>query len=97
MNRQEVLDLLTAHKEEMIRLFGVKHLALFGSTARGDTRPDSDVDLLVEFDGSTTVKGYFGVLDYLEQLLGVRVDLATHAMIKPWLWAHIKKDLLHVA
>ena len=50
--------------------FGVVDLALFGSTARGDASPESDIDILVRFDGPTQPKCYFGALFYLEGLLG---------------------------
>ena len=49
MKRDEVLAILAAHREPLQRL-GVKSLTLFGSVARDEARPDSDVDLLVEFN-----------------------------------------------
>jgi predicted nucleotidyltransferase len=48
MRRDEALAILTAHQEEL-KEYGVKSLAIFGSVARDEARPDSDVDLLVEF------------------------------------------------
>ena len=53
--------------------------------------------MLVEFDGPATFDAYVGLKDYLEDLLGAKVDLATEAMIKPRLRRHIEKDLLRVA
>ena len=73
------------------------HLALFGSAARDELRADSDIDVLVEFDGPATFDGYVGLKDYLENLFGAKVDLATEAMIKPRLRRYIEKDLLRVA
>lgn len=96
MTRQETLALLSRHQGEMMQRFGIKSLALFGSIARDEAGPESDVDVLVEFEGRTTADGYFGIWTYLEQLLGVKVDLATHAMIKPWMWHHIEKEIRHV-
>jgi Predicted nucleotidyltransferases len=56
----------------------VRRLALFGSVLRGDFRPDSDVDLLVEFEpGRTPGFGFIGLQDELSRLLGRRVDLNT--------------------
>jgi predicted nucleotidyltransferase len=97
MNREQVLSVLNGHREEMRQRFGVKHLALFGSAARDQLKDDSDIDLLVEFEGPPTFDGYMDLKDYLEALFGTKVDLATDAMIKPRLRRHIEKDLLRVA
>ncbi|WP_373509016.1 nucleotidyltransferase family protein [Thiocapsa sp.] len=97
MNREQVLSVLNGHREEMRQRFGVKHLALFGSAARDQLQDDSDIDLLVEFEGPPTFDGYIDLKDYLEALFGTKVDLATDAMVKPRLRRHIEKDLLRVA
>ncbi|MCR4347327.1 MAG: nucleotidyltransferase domain-containing protein [Sulfuricaulis sp.] len=54
MNRANVLQVLTRAKPELTRRYGVVRLALFGSTARDEARPDSDVDIVVSFDGPAT-------------------------------------------
>ena len=97
MNRAMILDLLNQHRDEFLNRFGAKHFALFGSAARDELRDDSDIDVLVEFDGPATFDGYVGLKVYLEELFGAKVDLATEAMIKPRLRRHIEKDLLRVA
>ena len=97
MNRAMILDLLNQHRDELLKRFGAKHLALFGSAARDEMRADSDIDVLVEFEGRATFDGYVGLKDYLEDIFGAKVDLATEAMIKPRLRRHIEKDLLRVA
>jgi len=97
MNRATILDLLNKHRDELLNRFGARHLALFGSAARDELRDDSDIDLLVDFDGPATFDRYVGLKDYLEDLFGAKVDLATEAMIKPRLRRHIEKDLLRVA
>ena len=79
---QEVLQTLSLHRTELKEL-GVKSLAVFGSVVRGEARPDSDVDLLVEFDRPT---GLFGLLDVkyrLEKILGLRVDLVGRSGVHP--------------
>ena len=97
MNRTMILDLPNQHRDEFLNRFGAKHFALFGSAARDELRDDSDIDVLVEFDGLATFDGYVGLKVYLEELFGAKVDLATEAMIKPRLRRHIEKDLLRVA
>ena len=66
MDRSAALQLLKAHKAELVERFGVARLALFGSTARDTAGPHSDVDVLVTFDGPATSARYFGVLFYLQ-------------------------------
>ena len=61
MNRDEVLGLLRRHKATLSQRFGVAELALFGSFARDRNTDDSDIDILVRFDGPATSKRFFGV------------------------------------
>ena len=96
MNRQTVLDLLRLHKPYLAQEFGVVGLALFGSTARGEATPQSDVDILVAFDGSATSRRYFGVQFFLEDALGCSVDLVTDKAIRPVLRPYIEKEALYV-
>lgn len=77
MTRAQVLQQLAASKAELANRFGVTSLALFGSVVRDSARVDSDVDVLVSFDGPATSTRYFGVQFFLEDLLGRPVDLVT--------------------
>ena len=97
MNRSAVLQLLNEHREQVRERFGAKRLALFGSAARDELRDDSDIDVLVEFDGPATFDGYFDLKTYLEQLLGRSVDLVTEKGLKPRARRHVEKDLIRVA
>ena len=97
MNRAMILDLLNKHRDEFMHRFGARHLALFGSAARDELREDSDIDVLVEFEGPATFDGYVGLADYLEQLLGRRVDLVTEKGLKPRARRYVEKDLIRVA
>lgn len=97
MNRSDVLKLLNEHREQVRERFGAKRLALFGSAARDELREDSDIDVLVEFDGPATFDGYFDLKTYLEQLLGRPVDLVTEKGLRPRARRHVEKDLIHVA
>ena len=96
MHKDEVLKLLTQHKPELVLRFGITDLALFGSTVRDTARPDSDVDVLVSFDGPATSKRYFGVQFYLEDLLGCPIDLVTDKGLRPQLRPYIKASAIHV-
>jgi hypothetical protein len=97
MNRAMILDLLNQHRDELLKRFGARHLALFGSAARDELRVDSDIDVLVEFEGPATFDGYFDLKTYLEQLMGRPVDLVTEKGLKPRARRHVEKDLIRVA
>jgi predicted nucleotidyltransferase len=96
MDRAATLALLSQHKPEMQHRFGVRSIALFGSRAREQSRPDSDVDVLVEFDGPSTSARYFGLQFFLEDLLGSPVDLVTRQAVRPQLRPFIERDAIHV-
>ncbi|MBK6728128.1 MAG: nucleotidyltransferase family protein [Xanthomonadales bacterium] len=96
MNRQQALKALAHAKSPLQQQFGVTRLALFGSTARDAAKPDSDVDVLVAFDGPATSTRYFGVQFYLEDLLGRPVDLASERALRPELRAAVERELVDV-
>ena len=96
MKRSNVLKLLSEHKSELLRRFGVTDLALFGSTVRDAAKEDSDVDILVAFDGPATSARYFGVQFYLEDLLGCPVDLVTDKALRPELRPYVEREAVHV-
>ena len=96
MDRTRTLDLLTHSKAYLAERFGVTRLALFGSTARAAANSGSDVDVLVGFDGPATAKRYFGVQFYLEDALGVPVDLVTENALRPELRKFIEAEAVDV-
>ena len=96
MGKTEALKLLKAHKATLAKQFGVIRLALFGSTARDSAGPDSDIDILVKFDGPATSARYFGVQFYLEDLLGQSVDLVTDKALREELRPFIEREAVNV-
>ena len=96
MTRDEVLKVLRAHKATLAQRFGVTDLVLFGSVARDQASEDSDIDILVRFDGPATSKGYFGTQFYLEDLLGRSVDLVTHKALRAELRPYVEREAVHV-
>ena len=96
MNRSRALDLLTQSKPTLATRYGVTHLALFGSTVRNTARSDSDIDILVAFDGPATSERYFGVLFFLEDLFGCPVDLVTDKALRAELRPFIEGEAVHV-
>jgi hypothetical protein len=77
--------------------YGVRNLSVFGSVARGDERPGSDVDVLVEFEQTPTFDQFMDLKLYLEELLRRKVDLVTRHALKPRMRPIIEKEALHVA
>ena len=96
MTRDEVLALLAQHQVELAA-FGLRRFALFGSIARNEAGPDSDIDVLVEFDGDITFKRYAGLYDCLEWIFLRRVDLATPDMIRPAMREGVKENAYEVS
>ena len=96
MKRAAALKILTNSKPALAQRFGVTHLALFGSTARDAAQSNSDIDILVAFDGPATSERYFGVQFYLEDLFGCPVDLVTEKALRPELRPFIEKEAVHV-
>jgi hypothetical protein len=96
MNRNRALRLLAQHKEQLAEQFGITRLALFGSVVRDAASEDSDVDVLVAFDGAATSKRYFGVHFYLEDLLQCPVDLVTEKALRPELRPFIEREMVNI-
>lgn len=96
MKRDEVLSILAQHRM-VLKDLGVKLLAIFGSVAGDEARPDSDVDILVEFEGSVTFDRYMDVKFYLEDLLETRVDLVSQRSLKPLIRSTVEQEAIYVA
>ena len=96
MNRDQVLAALRRHRQDIEQRFAIKHLSVFGSAARDALRDDSDIDVLVEFQGKATFDGYMDLKYYLETLLGRNVDLVTHDAVKPRMRPMIEQEAIHV-
>lgn len=96
MDQKQVVKRIQANQARLTEL-GVASLSLFGSVARGDSTEDSDIDLLVRFDGCASFDRYMDLKLFLEDLLGRRVDLVTEQALREEIRAHVAQDLLRVA
>lgn len=76
--RSDITRILRENQADLAALYGVSKIGLFGSYARATARKASDVDLLVEFNRPIGLK-FMDLAEYLETLLGVKVDLLTPA------------------
>lgn len=93
--REEIIALLSENKNQLKNRFKVHRMALFGSYARGDQRPDSDVDILVDIDPSVGLE-FVILAEQIEQLLGLSVELVSRRAIKPSKMKYIEQDLIYV-
>jgi len=85
-NREEVILALNARFAVIRKLYGVKKIGLFGSVARGEERPESDLDIEVEFEtGMDSYQNFIGLSLYLDDLLGRRVDLVLSRVLASYL------------
>jgi predicted nucleotidyltransferase len=97
VRREEVLETLERHREEICERFGVRSLRLFGSVARNEATESSDVDILVGFFDPPTFRGFMELRIFLEDLLGAKVDLVTETGLKDRARPHVEKDAIRVA
>ena len=96
MTRDDVLRLLRTHKATLAQRYGVTRLALFGSFARNQATDDSDIDILVQFDGSPDWRRYFGAQGYLEDLLGRPVDMAINQNLRVEIRPYVEREVINV-
>lgn len=81
-------DILKERREDILRiaaLYGARNVRIFGSAARGEARPDSDLDLLVEMAPGRTLLDVIAIEQDLEDVLGRKVDVLTEGAISPYL------------
>jgi predicted nucleotidyltransferase len=88
-----IADLPAKEILEIARRYGATSVKVFGSRARGDARPDSDLDLLVEVVDGTSLFDLINMQDALGELLGIKVEVVTMAALHPVL----KDDILREA
>ena len=81
LKRDDVLALLNTYKPSL-KEFKVKSLLIFGSVARDEANAESDVDLLVEFEQTVGLFTFVRLQQYLETILGCKVDLGTPDSLK---------------
>ena len=95
-DRQEIIDRLRQN-EAALRARGVSHAALFGSRARGDNRPDSDIDIMIEVDPAAGigVYEYIALKDYIAALFDRPVDVVSRDGLKPYVKPAVTTDAIY--
>lgn len=96
MQRDQALEILSSHLEEIRQKFDVTSLALFGSVARGQAGAESDLDILVEYAKTPGLFGFLDLKEYLEDLFSRPVDLVTVNALKKKLREKILAEAVRV-
>lgn len=97
MTKEDILRRVR-RQQGRLRGLGVERLGLFGSFTRGEQRPESDVDVLVEFaQGQKSYDQFLGVALLLEEILGRPVELVTPEALSPYLGPRILAEVEHVS
>lgn len=93
---EEIKDVLARHKDEIRQKYSVKEMGLFGSYVRGEETPKSDLDVLVEFSKPIGFFKFLELEEYLENLVGVGVDLVSKKALKPRIGEYIRKEVIAI-
>jgi hypothetical protein len=92
----DIIETLRTRKEDFHRRYGVAAIGVFGSYARGEQGPDSDLDLLVDFERPCGLIAFERLASELSRLLDVPVDLVTRKALKPAIGVRVLRELRNV-
>ena len=93
---EDIEKTIAREKDEIRRSFKADIKGIFGSYARGDFREDSDLDLLVDFDDGASLFDLVGLGQYLEEVLGCKVDVVSRRSLREELRASVLNDMIHL-
>jgi len=89
MNREEIFEKVV----QVLKNQGARKIAIFGSYARGEEKPESDIDIIVEFSERKSLLELVRIERELSEVLGIKVDLLTEKSISPYLIDTIRKEM----
>jgi uncharacterized protein len=96
-SKKDILNILEQNQSRL-RTLGIKKIGLFGSFVREEQRPDSDIDLLVEFEsGKKTFDNFMQLSFFIEEVLRHKVELVTIESLSPYLGPHILQEVEYAA
>ena len=93
---EEIREILKDNKDALKEQFGVSQLGLFGSFVRGEQNPESDLDILVDFEEPVDLFEFMDLNDQLEKLTGMKVDLVTRGALKPYIGKRILSEVSYL-
>lgn len=95
VEKQKILTILKQHKKSLLSKYPIRSIGLFGSVSRNEESSQSDVDILVEFDGNIGIR-FIDLAEEFESLLRRNVDLVSKNAIKPRYYQSIKDEIIYV-
>ncbi|MDP2798534.1 MAG: nucleotidyltransferase family protein [Deltaproteobacteria bacterium] len=90
MNKEDIFEKMT----RILKNQGARKIAVFGSYVRGEEKPESDIDIIVEFSERKSLFDLVGIEQEVSDALGIKVDLLTEKSISPYLIDRIKKEMV---
>ncbi len=90
MNKEDIFEKMT----RILKNQGARKIAVFGSYVRGEAKPESDIDIIVEFSERKSLFDLVGIEQEVSDALGIKVDLLTEKSISPYLIDRIKKEMV---
>ncbi len=96
MRRDEIIARLK-QAEPALRARGIRRAAVFGSVARGDARPDSDIDIMIELDPDVqlTIYDYVGLKEFVSTFFDQPVDVVSRDGLKPYVRPSVTADAVY--
>jgi hypothetical protein len=95
-NFTDIKTILASHKVELERKFKIRQIGVFGSFVKGEQKENSDVDILVEFTEPVDFFEFLELEEYLENLLGMKIDMVTKKALKPYIGKYILEEVQYV-
>lgn len=83
-------------KPKLIKNYEIKEIGVFGSYVRGDQKPQSDIDILVDFEEYPSLLEFVGIEEELSEYLGIKVDLVMKTGLKPHIGKHILREVIYL-
>ena len=93
-NLDKLKGIIRKHKSKLENDFNIKKIGIFGSYVRGEQTKTSDLDVLVEFNGRVGFFKFLELEEYLENILGIKVDLVSRKALKPRIGTRILSEVL---
>ena len=93
---EKIKSILKSIKEELSQKYGLSEIGIFGSYVRGESREDSDLDILVRLNKKMGLLRFISIENYLSDLLGVKVDLVMKDVLKPAIGRHILNEVVYI-
>lgn len=93
---EKIKKTLIEHKAEIENKFKVKEIGLFGSYVRDEQKKTSDIDVLVEFKEAVGLFDFMDLEEYLQKLIGKKVDLVSKKALKPFIGKYILNEVVYI-